>query len=183
MICSKISKSLYIINRTKNFLPKKSLLTLYYALIHSHLSYCTAIYGCANKTILKKLFLKQKKAIRIISNANFCAHTSVLFKELKILPLDKMITFCKIKFMHKFTNKRLPLSFANMWETNRSRMPERNLRNADNFFIVPHHFENLKRMPLFSFPSSWNDEDANKLNPNLKQYLKTLKNKLLQSIT
>ena len=86
LLCAKISKSLYIINRSKNFLPKTSLLTLYFALIHSHLSYCTSIYGCAQKTKLTKLFVKQKKAIRIVVNANFRAHTSPIFKDLKFSP-------------------------------------------------------------------------------------------------
>jgi hypothetical protein len=35
----KLSRSLYCINRTKNFINKDSSITLYYALIHSHLTY------------------------------------------------------------------------------------------------------------------------------------------------
>ncbi len=54
-LCSKIAKSLFIINRAKNYLPKDALLSLYYALIHSHLSYCPTIYGNANHTSLQKL--------------------------------------------------------------------------------------------------------------------------------
>ena len=96
MVCSKISKSLYIINHSKNFLPKPVLLSLYYALIHSRLSYCTSIFGCATKTALSKLFLKPKKAVRLISNSNYRAHTAIIFKELKILPLDLMIEISKI---------------------------------------------------------------------------------------
>jgi len=60
-LCSKISKSLFIINRVKNFLPKDALLSLYFALVHSHLSYCTTIYGSATPTSLSKLFKIQKR--------------------------------------------------------------------------------------------------------------------------
>ncbi len=34
-LCSKLDKSLYCINRTKNFLSSKALKTLYYSLVHS----------------------------------------------------------------------------------------------------------------------------------------------------
>ncbi len=39
-LCAKISKSLFCINRIKNFVNKDSLKQLYYAMIHPHLSYC-----------------------------------------------------------------------------------------------------------------------------------------------
>jgi hypothetical protein len=181
-ICSKISKSLYIINRSKNFLPKKALLTLYYALIHSHLSYCTAIFGCANKTSLAKLVIKQKKAVRVIANAQYRAHTRPIFKELKILPLEQMITFSKLKFMHKFMNNRLPFSFTNCWVSNRERNPERVLRNANDLYIIPHQYGSLTRLPIFSFPLLWNQEDVTKQNPNMKIYPKSLKSKLLNNL-
>jgi len=43
---TKLSKSIFIINRVKNILPQKSLKDLYFALIHSHLTYCPIIVGC-----------------------------------------------------------------------------------------------------------------------------------------
>jgi hypothetical protein len=49
-----------------------------------------------------KNYAKCKKAIRIICNAYFRAHTTPLFKEQKILPLDKLIEYSRIKFMHNF---------------------------------------------------------------------------------
>jgi hypothetical protein len=66
-LCSKISKLLFCINRSKNFVGAESLKQLYYAMIHSHLSYCLNVYSCANTTSLKKLRIKQKEAIRFIS--------------------------------------------------------------------------------------------------------------------
>jgi hypothetical protein len=42
-LCSKISKSLFCINRIKNFVNGDSLKQLYYAMVHSHLSYCLNI--------------------------------------------------------------------------------------------------------------------------------------------
>ncbi len=52
-LCTKVSKSLFCINRVKNFVTQKTRKTLYSAMIHSHLVYCLSVYGCANKTSLK----------------------------------------------------------------------------------------------------------------------------------
>jgi hypothetical protein len=113
MLCSKISKSLFCFNRIKNFVTSKSLRMLYFSMIHSVISYGINIYGCANRTNLEKLIIKQKQAIRIICNATYRAHTAPLFKQLKILPVEKLIQFSNIKFLHSFHFKTLPLSFAN----------------------------------------------------------------------
>ncbi len=43
ILCNKLSRSLYCINRAKIFINIKSLKLLYYALIQSHLNYCSII--------------------------------------------------------------------------------------------------------------------------------------------
>jgi hypothetical protein len=86
LLLSKLSKSTFIINRSKNFLPKSSLLTLYYSLFHSHLSYCPIIASSTCKTNINKIFLAQKRVIRIITHSKCNDHTDPLFTELGILP-------------------------------------------------------------------------------------------------
>jgi hypothetical protein len=105
-VCSKISKSLFCINKIKNFVNKNALKLLYYAMVHLHLSYCINIYSCANTTNLQKLRVKQKEAIRIICNAGYRDHTIPLFISKKILPLNEMIKFATLKFMHSYTHKK-----------------------------------------------------------------------------
>ena len=46
-LCNKLNRSLFCINRAKNFLTPKALISLYYAFIHSHLTYCPIILSCA----------------------------------------------------------------------------------------------------------------------------------------
>ncbi len=74
-LCNKISKSLFCMNRVKNFVTSKAMKTMYFAMVHSHTSYCINVYSCANVTTLNKLVLKQKEAIRIICNAGDRDHT------------------------------------------------------------------------------------------------------------
>jgi hypothetical protein len=86
-LCAKISKSLFCINRVKNFINQETKKTLYFAMVHSHLIYCLSVYSCATSTSLNKLRVKQKEAIRAICHAGHREHTAPLFKQLKILPL------------------------------------------------------------------------------------------------
>jgi hypothetical protein len=181
-LCSKISKSLFCINRIKNFVDQNSLIKLYYAMIHSHLSYCINVYGCAYTTNLQRLRVKQKEAIRSINNAGYRDHTVPLFKTNQILPLDEMIKFSKLKFMHCYIHRNLPLSFHEMWPFNRDVNPNRVLRNANDLRIPAHHFATIKRLPLFNFPSVWNEEEERKFNPSSKVYCCQLKKSLLNSL-
>jgi hypothetical protein len=182
-LCAKISKSLYIINRAKNLLPTSCLLTLYYALVHSHLNYCCTIYGSATRTRLQKLFLKQKQAIRIISNANYRANTSPLFRRHQILPIFDLITLCNLKFMHGFYFNTLPFSFREMWLTNRERNPKNiRLRNADDLYIPTHNYVTLKRLPLFNLPMLWNNEGPHKFTPSTFKFQKLIKSRLLENV-
>jgi hypothetical protein len=99
-LCAKISKSLFCLNRFKNFIPTDALRTLYSAMIQSNIA-----------STLKPLVIKQKQAIRTISNAGYRDHTAPLFVIQKILPVNELITYCRIKFMHNYMFGNLPPSF------------------------------------------------------------------------
>ncbi len=79
--CTKISESLFCIDRIKNLVNEDSLKHLYFAMVHSHLFYCLNVYSCANSTALQKLSLKQKEAIRVINLAGYRDHTKPLFQK------------------------------------------------------------------------------------------------------
>ena len=107
-ISSKISKSLYYLRTAKNFLNQRSLKLIYYTTFHGHLIYAIQIWSCIFEFNIKPLFIKQKYAIRIISNARYNAHTKPLFKNRKILPLPSLCEFFKILFMQSFVQGFLP---------------------------------------------------------------------------
>ena len=65
-ICAKLSRSLYCIKRVSNKLSKKSLLSLYYALIHPHLLYCINILSCTSKSNLLRMQKMQKKTSELL---------------------------------------------------------------------------------------------------------------------
>ena len=81
-ITSKISKSLFVINRVKYVLPHYALKTVYFSLVQSHLQYGIQAWG--NATTISKLTVLQKRAIRIINQINYRGHTDPLFKSERI---------------------------------------------------------------------------------------------------
>jgi hypothetical protein len=151
-VCAKISKSLYCLNRIKNFVTPSAMKMLYFAMVHTHIVYCLNVYSCANTTTLNPLKIKQKEAVRVISNSGYRDHTGPLFKRLAILPLVDLIKYSQLKFMHNFYHGKLPLSFNEMWISNRVRNPAIALRNADDLYVPAHHFATTKRFPLFTMP-------------------------------
>ena len=79
-ISKKISISIGIIYKLAQLkMPFKVLKQLYYNLIYSHLNYNVCCYASTYDTHLNKLYLLQKRVIRIINNAAFQAHTDPLF--------------------------------------------------------------------------------------------------------
>ena len=73
LLCSKLSRSNFIINRVKNILPSKTLKTLYYSLIHPHILYGLPIYSCTTQKNLNKIFKMQKKLLEQSLNPNIIA--------------------------------------------------------------------------------------------------------------
>jgi hypothetical protein len=157
IISSKINRSLYCINRAKNFLSLKSLKSLYFALIHPHLLYCINIFSIASPSNLKRLTILQKKAIRSINKAPFLAHTKPLFTLSKILPLEQLIVQAKLQFMHSIEYGYGQQSFFLLWQKNFQRNPTANLRNADDFYIPTARVDSFKRIPIYTFPLEWNN--------------------------
>ena len=182
--CNKINKSLFCINRSKNFLTSKALKSLYYALIHPHLLYCINVYSATSPSNLKRLTLLQKKAIRTIHKVKSNAHTAPLFISSSILPLDKLILQAKLMFMHSIEYGYGLPTFINTWEKNHVRNPDVNLRNADHFAIPHPRVDSFKLIPLYSFPFEWNRlQDELKYQYNRTTFKIALKNALFESLT
>ena len=92
-IKNKISRSVGILYKLKSILPTTTMRSLYYSLIHPYLLYCLSVWGSTYRTHLNFLFLVQKRAIRLISNASYYEHTNPLFLSHKILKLDDLYLF------------------------------------------------------------------------------------------
>ena len=71
--------------------------------------------GSAYQSNLKRIFLLQKKLVRIISKAPFDARTSPLSKDLQILKFHDIFQYHTGKLMFLFTRNLLPNYFKSMF--------------------------------------------------------------------
>jgi hypothetical protein len=187
-ITHKINSGLFFLRSVRNFMNERALKYMYYSLVHCHIIYAIHIYSCATESLLKPIFLKQKQAIRIITQNPYNSHTEPLFKKLGILPFPELCTFFKLQFMHNYNFGYLPQIFDSTWVTNRTRrqgLVETELRN-DNGMYVPHARTNyLSRMPLFSFPKIWTnfENELIKSTKNKSEFNLNLKNHFLNNLS
>ena len=114
MLTTKLNRANGMLCKARYYIPKHEIKSLYYAIFSTHMAYGCQVWGQTNNEIIFKL---QKRAIRIISFANFDAHTSPLFKELKILKLMDLITLHNALMVHDFFNNTLPLCFDPYFKT------------------------------------------------------------------
>ena len=60
-ISTKVSKSVGLLYKIRNFVDIKIIKTLYYSLVYPHLIYAIEVWGSANETHLNKILILQKK--------------------------------------------------------------------------------------------------------------------------
>lgn len=63
-VCRKLSSSFYAICRIKDTLPLSSVISIYYSLAYSHISYCILVWG--NSIDFDRILVNQKRIIRMI---------------------------------------------------------------------------------------------------------------------
>jgi hypothetical protein len=115
----------------------------------SHLLYCTNIYTCTSQSNINKIFLQQKKAIRITTNSGYTVHTAPLFN---ILPLARIITNARLTLMHSVYYGHAPSSFSNTWQTQAQHNPDLNLQNATDIYCTYHFHELISSKECLYMP-------------------------------
>ena len=163
---SKVARSLFFIKQVKNFLPSDSMRTLYFALVHSHYSYGLIAWGNACSTALHRSIILQKRALRIINNANYNGHTDPLFKASRILKLNDMYEHQALLFMFDFIENKLPISFTGTFKFNRDNPESRPTRQSNMFYIARCQLQFARRLPLLALPEIWNNKSKSIMNVN-----------------
>ena len=78
-MCTNLSKSIFALNKVKKFLPYAAMKSLYFALIQSRIQYGIEVWGNGNN--INKLFIVQKRAIRVIHNKHAIDITQIHFSK------------------------------------------------------------------------------------------------------
>lgn len=131
-IKTKVSKSLYIINKVKLCLDTNALRTLYCTLVLPYLTYCVEIWGNTYQCTIHPLVILQKRAVRIIHKAGFLEHTHNLFIQSKLLKFCDLVKYNTSIILYKAFNKALPNHVQQFFKLKET---VHNLRGFGNFII------------------------------------------------
>ena len=112
---AKLKRANNLLALSRHYLPNNLLKQIYYSQFHSHLAYGCQVWGQSPASISQTTIL-QKKAVRLMTFSPRDAPSSPIFKDLKILKLNDLITTNNIIFVHKTINKMSPSHFGNYFE-------------------------------------------------------------------
>ena len=152
-VCKKVSSGSYALNSSKQYLMRRNLKTLYYSLVHSHLSYGVFLWGNALKKHLSKLEIQQKRAIRNVCNVKYNSPCSALFKSLKVPKLCDLYRINLLKFMYKSikSNRMSTFSQRNI------DIHDHNTRRRNDPHIVRRASKRASRSFVHEGPRLWSE--------------------------
>jgi len=180
-LVNKISSLSGILGRNKAFLSLKCKKDIYFALIHSQLTYCIEIYANVTKLALKPLIIKCNRLLRLLQSKPRSTPLSDLYSTFNTLPIDLLFEFHTAKFIHKcmFSSHLVPLTVRN-WFQRGSSVHAHDTRHSERFVIQSDC--NSKSIRFYG-PSMWAKLPLHLQNDaSLTSFLRGFKNFLLNNL-
>ena len=108
-VALKLRRSNGAISKLRHYVPRSIMLSVYYALFHSNLSYGLQAWG---QTINGncRIFKLQKTAVRLISFSNYNTHSEPLFNNLQIPTIPNLIFSLNICLVYQSLTQLNPTS-------------------------------------------------------------------------
>ena len=135
ILCSKIARVIGVMSKLKFVLPSHALLLIYNSLILPHLSYGNMLWASSSIYLVNRIFLLQKRALRVIAKIHHRAHTSDIFLKYNVLTVYQLCDLQLGEFMFKYTKKSLPQNFSNWYMLNDS-IHDYNTRSAQQLHSI-----------------------------------------------
>ena len=107
----KLSRATGMLAILRHYVPKQTLLNIYYAIFNSHLIYGSQIWGQETHEYIKKLSTLQNKALRIINFKPPRESANKLYLDTSIIKLEDQIKVSNCLIGFGYQNKMLPSSF------------------------------------------------------------------------
>ena len=152
---NKISKSIGILYKTRQYLNKNTLRNLYFTFIYPYLIYCVEVWGNACATHLDPLIILQKKCIRTITFSSRLEHTAPLFDQLDILNFNKLVTQRIALLMYKHSNNTLPQPIHILFSRN-DEFHNHNTRQSNHLHLPIGKREGIYKSFTFHGIHIWN---------------------------
>lgn len=137
-VSAKLNSAFFAISSLKPKFKTDTLLTAYYGLFHPHLSYTILVWGLSPHA--HRLFILQKRVIRLIYGIKFRDTCANAFKSYNILTLTCIYLYKMLTFVH--SNK---IKFEM-----RTNIHEHDTRHGDHLCLDRHKHSYFQKSPFYS---------------------------------
>ena len=142
-VLNKVNKTIGLLRKLHNTLPRLPLLTIYKSFIRPHLDYGDIIYDQAyNVSFHQKLESIQYNSALAITGAIRGTSTEKLYNELGLETLEKRRWYWKLCCFYKVYQSHSPKCFFNIIPVTVSRYNTRNTNNITHFKVKHNVFRN-----------------------------------------
>ena len=138
-LIAKLSSTIAIFYKLRNFLPMNILITVYYSIVYSHLQYAVTGWGNCSITLRKRFQIKQNTIIRIINKCRiYPTKLKPLFEKMNLLNISAIYELEAGEFKAKLQNKELPDYFSR-FQKNKPQRRKIGIKNEVKTFYFGDH--------------------------------------------
>ena len=105
-------------SQLRHFVPMSTLTQIYYALFFSHLNYSCQIWGQTYNQNVERMFILQKRCLRLMTFSNFDAPSSEIFSDLNLLKVPDLIKLRNVILVHQILNSECPPRITSIFALN-----------------------------------------------------------------
>ena len=176
--CKKLSKCVGILCKARKKLYKSTLISLYYSFAYPYFIYCNHVWGTNYPSCLERIYLIQKKLVRIMTCSPFRAHTEPLYFANKVLNIYDINDYIIGTFMYECLHGNIPDIFRNYFQRNAD-VHDHNLRNVNDLYVPYGRLDIRKFSVKIAGPNLWNSlpssvknsETVHIFKKNMRHYL------------
>ena len=157
-VCNKLKSFFHIFYNIRDYLSKKEIQSIYYALVYSRIKYGINVYGQVGPTKIEKIQILQNKLLKVLSEKNYRYPTEKLHKELELLLVEDLAKQELLTFVHNYFSNNLPPVFDNYFD---SFDHQYNTRNGSNTIRLKTHATQMAASSvLVKSAKLWNNLDV-----------------------
>lgn len=164
---SKLNSAYYAIGSLKSNFDRDTLMTVYYSLVYPHLSYAVVVWG--QSVDCGRLFIIQKRIVRLIFNINSRSSCREAFRSMNILTLASVYLLKVLTYIHE--NRHILQTHSDKHgHYTRGRL---------KLCQSKHHHSYYERSPLYAGVCLYNLLPSSILSENCRVFKKSLKKLLI----
>lgn len=155
--CKKISKSICLLKKSKQYVNHNSLMNIYNSLVLPHFTYCSTIWNDGGRTHLNKLYKLQKRAARVITGASYDIRSKEIFALLKWEPIENILKKREITMTFKALKKQLPEYKSDMFSIRHNANYHLRVNNDRKLYLNKPNTDFMKKSFSYRAAFAWNN--------------------------